>query len=148
MKFDINPDTVLNAMQAKCIADSVLIGASMLNSANALFTNRLPNDAALPCGLFTTFGFAMDDTGSEYSGEVRLFVYSALSTNGQISALGNSILARCEEILANETLTITNMTVQPIRSLGIIPTMFDAETDKFKARGVLRLRVTCGYNGL
>jgi hypothetical protein len=146
MKFYLNPDLILTAIQQKLDADVTLSGGGLLNGSNKIFTRRLPGDYLLPCIVIASpFGFTQRRDASEFVGEVRIYCYTVLASNQQVTTLGNLILTRCAELLSNENIDIDGMSVLSIVNLGIIPTMFDAETDKTKARGILRLEISLGY---
>jgi len=145
MNFHLNPDAVMTPIVVLLRADVTLQGADYLNGTNKAFSGRLPNDATLPAVCVQAPTVRMDD-GTQWVGEVRLYCYTSLLANGQVDPKGNIILARCEELLSDESVTVSGMTVQNMLSLGIVPSFFDAKTDKTKARGLLRLRVTLGYN--
>ena len=145
MNFHLNPDAVVTPIVVLLRADTTLQAAGYLNGTNKVFSGRLPDAAVLPAVCAQAPTVQMDD-GTQWMGEIRLYCYTTLLSNGQVDPKGNTILARCEELLADESVTVSGMTVQNFFSLGIIPSFFDSQTDKSKARGVLRLRATLGYN--
>lgn len=144
MRFDFVPTALVTAINAVLAADSTLQGASYLNGTNKFFTGRFPNDKVLPCLLTQASEFPQ--SGSQFIGTIRIFCQASLMSNGQIDPLGDLILARVEELLSNGVVTVTGMTVQPMESLGIVPSFLDQESNKSEQRGVVRFRVTLGYN--
>ena len=144
MTFHFNPDNLLSAIATALRNDATLQGSVYLGGTSQVYTSRLPTSATGRLLLVTTGGLQQID--SQWSGEVRVFCYAALLGNQQIDPRANAILDRCEELLSNGTVSVSGMTVQPMASLGTVPSFFDQESDKTKSRGVLRLRVTIGYN--
>lgn len=144
MRFYFNPDNLCSAIATLLRDNAVLQGANYLNGVLKVFVGRAPTGAAAP--YLVVWNLPLYQGDSTWDGEIRIACYTPLLVNGQVDPKGNTILAKCEELLADETVTVAGMTVQPLVSRGIVPSLFDPETDKSKARGVLRVFVRLGYN--
>jgi len=145
MIFNINVNDVLNSVYGAINADNTLKSGDYLESANKVFINRNPAEVKAPY-IIITLQSLKPNAMQYYTGELRIFCYTYLLSNSLIDERGNLILSRCEELLNNEILTITGMTVQPLFSLGVVPSFCDPQMDNEKARGLLRLKIELGHN--
>ena len=95
---NINPAVPLAAIVSVLTNDSALQGASYLNGTNKVYSKRAPTGAVCPYlvvepkEIFTNGIF-------QFTGEFRVFCYTALLANGQISSIGDSVLFRCQELI-------------------------------------------------
>jgi hypothetical protein len=140
---NVNPAVPLAAIASVLTSDATLQGASYLNGANKVYSRRAPAAAVCPYlvvepkEIFTNGIF-------QFSGEFRVFCYTALLSNGQISAVGDSVLMRCQELLNDQQLIIAAMSTVSVTT-SVIPSFFDPEADDSKARGVLRIMFNFGF---
>jgi len=142
IRFYLNPDDVLNGVRTPLAADSTLQGSSYLNSSSLrIFTGRVPRTDAANLLLIELNPPATVSMSQTYDYEVRVHAYCDLLSNGQIPSNCNKIVERCEQILNDRILTVTNANCRPMVSLGIIPAYYDESDTLDKAHAVLRLEV-------
>jgi len=140
---NINPAVPLAAIVSVLTNDSALQGASYLNGTNKVYSKRAPTGAVCPYlvvepkEIFTNGIF-------QFTGEFRVFCYTALLANGQISSIGDSVLFRCQELINDQQIAITGMSTVSMTT-SIVPSFFDPESDDSKARGVLRIKFDFGF---
>lgn len=142
---NFNPRNIASGIMNLLAADSTLNGVGYLGTANKIYLGRAPNNKH---GNYLVITASDLRPGSlyYYTSEIRVFCYVPLLANGQISPDGDKILARCEELLNDETPVVSGFSVQPLISLGIVSSFFDQVLDKERSRGVLRIRADFGEN--
>lgn len=143
MKFHLNPDLIITAVRTSLLSDSALFDATLLGATGKIYTGSLPTDYKSPCLLVTTQSFLQ--LASEFTGEIRIFHYRGLLSNGQIDPKADAVVAEVEKYLIENEFVITDMSVVSVSSLGNVPSFFDGETDRTKSRGVCRLNAVIGY---
>jgi hypothetical protein len=141
---NINPIVPLEAIRDTLIADATLAGASYLTSTGRIFTRRAPNSQTCPYLVIESKEIFSNGI-FQFSGEIRVFCYTAILLNGQISPLGDLILMRCQELLNDQQIIITGMSTISATT-SIVPSFFDPEADESKARGVLRVKLDFGQS--
>jgi hypothetical protein len=139
---NINPSVPVNALRDVLIADTTLQGSSYLTSSGRIFTRRAPAGQASPF-LVIEAKEIFSNGIFQFTGEIRIFCYTALLSNGQIDARGDLILYRCQELLNDQQIAITGMSVVSLTT-SVVPSFFDPESDDSKARGVLRVKLDFG----
>lgn len=140
---NINPTVILDAVRDTLLNDNTLNGAGYLKTTGKIYTRRAPAGAACPY-LVIELKEVFENGIFQFKGEFRVFAYTTLLSNNQISTLGDNLLYKCQELLNDQLLTVTGMTSMPMRT-SVIPSFFDPEADDSKARGVLRVILECGY---
>ena len=153
MKFHINLNEVLKPIFDLLNNDATLQGTAYLSGTGKVCSQRVPVSMQPPY-LLITLQSAIPDTMQTYTGELRIFCYTALLSNGQIGNRGNLILNQCDKLLNCEQFTYTpadtglpSVTILPLYSLGIVPSIFNSDGDDDLPRGVVRYKITFGYNG-
>ena len=140
----MNPDVVMTVIANVLKADVTL--REHLGDANRVFLWRFPNEQPSKYILLTLYPFDPNDMGIR-SGELRVYVYTKLLSNGMIDSSGNVIVSRCEELLNNVSPpSLAGGCILNVMTLGTIPSLHDLQ-DKSHAKGVLRLRIEAGLNG-
>lgn len=140
---NINPTVIVSAIRDALEANSILVGSGYLGGSGKVYSNRKPTSAECPYIVIECKDINYMSQG-QFSTEARIFVYTAILANGQISAISNLILYQCQTILNDNSLSITGMSVISMTT-AIVPTFFDEEADESKARGVLRVKLDLGY---
>jgi len=151
----INDNDVINAVYDLINGDATLQGSTLLGSANKVFTQRSPQKVSTPYVVIELQSLH-PNAMQHYTGELRLHCYTSLQSNGMIDPKGNDILNRCELLLTgigfNDVEStdgaLPNITIQPLYGLGKTPSRFNPTSNNEKAKGMLRFRLSCGYNSL
>jgi hypothetical protein len=141
MNFDFNPSLLQDAIYNILNNDATLQQSDYLKSSNKIFRSRAPRTPApvAPYIVEEILELIPDDMGL-YKSEIRLHIYLALLSNGQIDVTaGHRIVNRCEILLNNVTPALTEGVAMPLITLGVVPMMYDTQADDSKAKTVLRL---------
>ena len=154
MIFNMNANDIVSGIYSIVNADTTLQGSGYLDGTGKVFVQRVPVNPTPPY-LLITLSSIIPNAMQIYTGELRIFCYTALQLNGQINTIGDLILNRCDELLNDQQFTIESsgaglpdVQTQPLYSLGIIPSFFDSSGDDTLARGVCRYRLEFGYKSL
>ena len=152
MIMSMNDNDVINAIYDCLNDDSTLQGSDYLGTTNRVFTNRSPQGASAPY-IVIELQSLHPSAMQQYTGELRIHCYTSLQSNGMIDEKGNEILNRWEELLngvwfdvISSDISLPNITIQPLYELGKVSSYFHAGANDEKAKGVLRFRLSCGYN--
>lgn len=146
MILNFNPTNIIDAVYDTLNSDSTLRGSSYLNGTKKIFKRRAYHYENTRY-IVITLDQWIPDSMNNYSGELRIYVYTKILANGQIDEAGDLVLNRSEELLNDQILTLSGGAIRPLMTLGIIPSYFDPISDNSKARGVLRMRVEAGMDG-
>jgi hypothetical protein len=132
---NINPSIPLNAIRDVLLDDLVLQGADYLAGPNRIFARRAPNGQT--CPYIVIEAKEIPSSGiSQFDTEMRVFGYAKLLANGQIDALGDLILYRCQELLNDRNISVTGMTTISLTT-SVVPSFIDPD-DPSRSRGVVR----------
>jgi len=146
MNFSFNANDLVDAVLALINADSTILGSGYIDGSNNVWSYNLPRGKNTGVHLLVVPTNFMPDEMQQYSGEIHVHCYAELLTNGQIPTTIETVLARAEYLLNNESPTVSGYTCQPLLSLGIVPPVLDLwdQGEDNRVRGTLRLIATIG----